>query len=108
MLAREGPQYGLALRDDLEDSTDMKIYGGKLYPNLDDLCEMGLVEKNELDKRTNEYAITTEGERLLQSVHTWLSDCLTDIQGDADSWAPTDDSTAPRQQEIVHEEATDD
>lgn len=75
MLAREGPQYGLALRDDLEANTNMKIYGGKLYPNLDQLAEQDFIEKRTLDRRTNEYTLTDKGERVLHSFHTWLSDC---------------------------------
>lgn len=93
VLAREGPQYGLALRDELEASTDMEIYGGKLYPNLNQLADENLIEKRELDKRTNEYALTDEGKRILQRYHAWLSEQLTPILS-----APTTDQ---RMGEIV-------
>ncbi|PSQ07920.1 PadR family transcriptional regulator [Halobacteriales archaeon QS_5_70_15] len=60
ILADEA-RYGLAIKRELESYYDSEVNHGRLYPNLDDLVEMGLVEKSELDKRTNEYALTEEG-----------------------------------------------
>jgi len=37
------------------------INHGTLYPRLGELVEMGLVEKGEIDGRTNEYHVTDEG-----------------------------------------------
>ena len=34
---------------------------GRLYPNLDDLVEAGLLQKGEQDKRTNYYVLTDAG-----------------------------------------------
>ena len=34
---------------------------GRLYPNLDDLVEAGLLQKGEQNKRTNYYALTDAG-----------------------------------------------
>lgn len=55
------PMYGLAVKRELEDYYGQEVNHGRLYPNLDDLVEMGLVTKSELDKRTNEYELTEKG-----------------------------------------------
>jgi DNA-binding PadR family transcriptional regulator len=58
---------------------------GRLYPNLDDLVEMGLVEKSELDKRTNQYALTDEGYQALLDQLGWVfTKLLTDEDRAAD------------------------
>jgi DNA-binding PadR family transcriptional regulator len=60
VLSKE-PMYGLAVKRELEDYYGEEVNHGRLYPNLDDLVEMGFVSKSELDKRTNEYELTDEG-----------------------------------------------
>jgi DNA-binding PadR family transcriptional regulator len=65
-LAREGPQYGLAIKRRLEARYGEEVNHGRLYPNLNDLVEAGLVEKGEIDKRTNEYALTDAGKQAVQ------------------------------------------
>ena len=60
-ILAEEPRYGLAIKRELEQYYDSDVNHGRLYPNLDDLVEMGLVEKSELDKRTNQYALTEKG-----------------------------------------------
>jgi DNA-binding PadR family transcriptional regulator len=60
-ILAEEPRYGLAIKRELEQYYDSDVNHGRLYPNLDDLVEMGLVKKSELDKRTNQYALTEEG-----------------------------------------------
>ena len=57
--------YGLAIKRGLEDIHGEEINHGRLYPNLDDLTDEGLVEKGEIDDRTNSYRVTQEGFRLL-------------------------------------------
>lgn len=59
----EGPDYGLGIKRALEDEYDEdRVRHGRLYPNLDELVEEGLVEKSKRDERTNEYALTDAGE----------------------------------------------
>jgi DNA-binding PadR family transcriptional regulator len=70
VLAEES-RYGLAIKRELEDFYDEEVNHGRLYPNLDTLIERGLVEKSELDKRTNEYAITDEGIDVLLDSFDW-------------------------------------
>ena len=60
VLAEEA-RYGLAIKRELEEYYGQEVNHGRLYPNLDDLVNKGLVEKSELDKRTNEYALTDDG-----------------------------------------------
>ncbi len=63
--ARDCADYGLGIKERLEAYYEEEVNHGRLYPNLDTLVEMDLVEKSELDKRTNEYALTEAGKDLL-------------------------------------------
>ncbi|RZH66522.1 helix-turn-helix transcriptional regulator [Natrinema altunense] len=57
--------YGLAIEEDLEDHYD-EVFHGRLYQNLDSLIDKGLVERSELDGRTNSYTLTTEAVAMLE------------------------------------------
>ena len=61
------PVKGLAIKDALEEYYDEEINPGRLYPNLDQLAEKGLIDKGKRDRRTNEYALTDEARHLLHS-----------------------------------------
>jgi DNA-binding PadR family transcriptional regulator len=52
--------YGLAIKRRLEGRYEDDVNHGRLYPNLDDLVSLGLIERGEIDKRTNRYTITSE------------------------------------------------
>jgi DNA-binding PadR family transcriptional regulator len=80
ILAEES-RYGLAIKRELETYYDDEVNHGRLYPNLDDLVEMGLVEKSELDKRTNQYALTDEGYEALLDQLAWTFDKIV-VDGD--------------------------
>ena len=58
--------HGLAIKQTLTSRYGTEVNHGRLYPNLDELVERGLVEKNEHDKRTNEYALTDDGWTVLR------------------------------------------
>lgn len=45
---------------------DEGVNHGQLYPTLDDLVGAGLVEKGQIDDRTNSYSLTEEGRDLLE------------------------------------------
>ncbi len=62
---KPGDVYGLGIKRALESYYGEEINHGRLYPNLDELVELGYLQKKELDKRTNEYLLTSEGERIL-------------------------------------------
>jgi DNA-binding PadR family transcriptional regulator len=75
----EEARYGLAIKRELEDYYGQEVNHGRLYPNLDDLVNKGLVEKSELDKRTNEYALTDDGfDAVLDDLEWTLSKFVTD------------------------------
>lgn len=67
-LEHEGETcYGLAIKRAIEDVYPDSVTHGRLYQNLDKLDEQRLIEKRELDRRTNEYVITEEGTALLRT-----------------------------------------
>ncbi len=63
--------YGLHIKRQLETLYGEEVNHGRLYPNLDDLVEAGLIEKSELDKRTNNYALTDRATTLLAERQAW-------------------------------------
>ncbi|NKE38033.1 PadR family transcriptional regulator [Natronococcus sp. JC468] len=64
---------GQDIKDEIELYYSKEINHGRLYPNLDTLVNKKLVEKGELDLRTNYYAITDEGNRAIQERQEWES-----------------------------------
>ncbi|QLG60563.1 PadR family transcriptional regulator [Halorarum salinum] len=72
VILAEEPMYGLAIKRELESYYDAEVNHGRLYPNLDDLVEMDLVEKSELDKRTNQYALTETGRQAVLDRIDWV------------------------------------
>ena len=63
--------HGLALKDELEQYYETEIHHGRLYPNLDTLVEKGLLEKGQIDKRTNYYQVTQRGRREIDARREW-------------------------------------
>lgn len=79
VILSEEPRYGLAIKRELEDYYGTEVNHGRLYPNLDELVEMGFVEKSELDKRTNQYELTDTGHEVVLDQLNWvLSKYVTD------------------------------
>ena len=72
VILAEEARYGLAIKRKLESYYGEEVNHGRLYPNLDDLVETGLVEKSELDKRTNQYALTNDGEQAVLDQLEWV------------------------------------
>jgi len=66
-IAGQDDPHGLAIKDELEKYYEKEIHHGRLYPNLDEVVDKGLVEKGELDQRTNYYTITARGRRELEA-----------------------------------------
>lgn len=64
--------HGLGVKAVLEDRYEGEIHPGRLYPNLDTLVDMGLVQKGKIDRRTNSYALTDRGQRELRSHYEWI------------------------------------
>ncbi|MFB6222517.1 MAG: PadR family transcriptional regulator [Haloarcula sp.] len=84
VILAEEPRYGLAIKRELEAYYDDEVNHGRLYPNLDDLVEMGLVEKSELDKRTNQYSLTGEGKEAVLDQLGWVFEKFVSGEGRAD------------------------
>ena len=66
--------YGLAIKEELDEYYEQEINHGRLYPNLDELVNKGLLEKGELDKRTNLYTVTERGLEELKTRREWEAD----------------------------------
>ncbi len=69
-----GRTRGTKVKETLEDYYSEEVNHGRLYPNLDELVWSGLVEKGEIDRRTNSYETTVVGRRLIQQRARWLGE----------------------------------
>jgi len=65
-LGAEGKEYGLGIMESLEQYYDESLNHGRHYPNLTEMADLGLVDKTEADGRTNNYALTKRGKRLIR------------------------------------------
>ena len=65
------PPHGLAIKSSLEEDYAGEIHHGRLYPNLDTLADMGLIDVSAIDKRTNAYSVTQRGHRELEDCREW-------------------------------------
>ena len=74
---------GLAIKDELDEYYDAEINHGRLYPSLDALAKKGLISKGKYDNRTNQYALTSRGERELQERRKWENHYLTSVVEEA-------------------------
>ena len=71
---------GLTLMSRLEDRYSDPINHGRLYTNLSDLEDEGLIETEEIDGRTNAYRITDRGRELLSEQRDTL-DAALEVEG---------------------------
>jgi DNA-binding PadR family transcriptional regulator len=72
--------HGLAIKEELEDYYETEVHHGRLYPNLDTLVEKGLVEKGQIDRRTNSYTLTSRGRREIEARREWEAEYLDDLE----------------------------
>jgi len=63
--------HGLAVKAELEEYYESETNHGRLYPNLDTLVEKSLVNKGELDQRTNYDTVTDRDRREIAARHEW-------------------------------------
>jgi len=84
IIAELGKPHGLAVKDELEEVYQEEVFHGRLYPNVQELVDMGLVRKGSKDKRTNEYEITSRGRRELNAHINWLNDMVNGETATAD------------------------
>lgn len=62
---------GQSVKEEVETYYSAEINHGRLYPNLDTLVNKELVEKGQLDRRTNYYAITDDGLQEIEARREW-------------------------------------
>jgi PadR family transcriptional regulator PadR len=61
----------LEAKDELDDYYETEIHHGRLYPNLDTLVDKGLIEKDQIDRRTNSYEVIQRGHREIDACREW-------------------------------------
>lgn len=71
VIAGADQPSGQAVKDEIEDYYASEINHGRLYPNLDTVVNKELVEKGQLDRRTNYYAITDNGLEAIEERREW-------------------------------------
>ncbi|ADD05822.1 PadR family transcription regulator [Natrialba magadii ATCC 43099] len=71
VIAGADQPSGQDVKDEIETYYSAEINHGRLYPNLDTLVNKELVEKGELDRRTNYYAISDEGRQRIEDRREW-------------------------------------
>ncbi len=72
VIAGHDEPSGQTIKEDLQVEMDTEINHGRLYPNLDTLVNKELVEKGQIDRRTNYYALTDEGRRAIADYMEWV------------------------------------
>jgi len=76
-------RYGLGIKREAETYYGEEQNHGRLFPNLDEMVDLGLIEKGQRDKRTNNYSITSKGEAVLEHELKWLTEQINGDGGDA-------------------------
>jgi len=74
---------GQEVRRELKQSSSIEVNHSRLYPNLDDLVDKGLVEKQSKDRRTNLYRLTDQARKLIADRRQWEDERLEQISLDA-------------------------
>ena len=73
VIAGANQPSGQDVKEEIEQYYSDEINHGRLYPNLDTVVNKGLVEKGQLDRRTNYYSITEDGEEAFEDRQVWKS-----------------------------------
>lgn len=93
-IAANNGESGQVIKCTLNDAYDEPINHGRLYPNIDRLVDLGCVEKGELDRRANAYAITERGLKAVVAELEWRANELRKagvIEGSRISLRPPDE-----------------
>ncbi|MHA1972636.1 MAG: PadR family transcriptional regulator [Candidatus Hodarchaeales archaeon] len=61
-----GPKYGYEIMKLIEEISDWKPSPGSIYPSLNKLIDLGLIERQESEKRRIYYKITKDGKEFLR------------------------------------------
>ena len=76
VIAGADEPSGQDVKNEIETYYSSDINHGRLYPNLDTLVNKGFVDKGELDRRTNYYAISEEGRQQIEQRREWEAQYL--------------------------------
>lgn len=74
---------GQEVKSELEQSSSIEVNHGRLYPNLDNLVDKGLVKKHSKNKRTNLYRLTDQGRNLIADRRQWEDERIEQLSLDA-------------------------
>ena len=78
VIAGADQPSGQDVKDEVETYYNSDINHGRLYPNLDTLVNKELVEKGQLDRRTNYYEISDRGRQTIEERREWEQQYLND------------------------------
>lgn len=78
-VKNDRPPKGLAVKSWLQTHGGYDdVNHGRMYPNLNELAERGLVRKESRDLRTNEYSLTESGK---ETIRDYLNGWLASVDG---------------------------
>ncbi|AGB33207.1 transcriptional regulator PadR family protein [Natrinema pellirubrum DSM 15624] len=78
VIAGADQPSGQDVKDEVETYYNSEINHGRLYPNLDTLVNKDLVEKGQLDRRTNYYEISDSGQQAIERRREWEQQYISD------------------------------
>ncbi|OAQ51371.1 hypothetical protein HTG_16900 [Natrinema mahii] len=78
VIAGADQPSGQDVKDEVETYYNSEINHGRLYPNLDTLVNKELVEKGQLDRRTNYYEISDSGQQAIEQRREWEQQYISD------------------------------
>lgn len=76
VIASIDEPVGLRIAEAMEIMTRKPVNHGQLYPSLDELHDMGLIDKMPKDERTNEYRLTRRGKYVIEGYRDFIIDAL--------------------------------
>lgn len=82
---------GLDIRRELNEYYDEEVHHGRLYPNLDDLNESGLLAKFEINQRSNGYRLTDRGMAHIRTRQKWERPAIETLGADTDGSKTTEE-----------------
>ncbi|WP_435097499.1 PadR family transcriptional regulator [Halarchaeum sp. P4] len=84
VVAGLGDPKGMRVQDELEEYYGSSVLHARVYQNLDDLHEAGLIEKGERDSRTNYYRLTPVGRERIENRREWEQEYVDDLVAEPD------------------------
>ena len=69
---------GQRVKEEIEKEIE-EVNHGRLYPNLDAIVESGLVDKGQIDRRTNFYTLSESGREALANRRQWENETVPDL-----------------------------